>query len=168
MRDLVNAGAVELIEATVAAGASPAAARKWWSGELARRANLDGVELGELPVTPAQVAGLQALVDAGKVNDALARQVLDGVLAGEGDPEQVVAARGLAVVSDDGALGEARGPGDRGEPGRRRQDPRRQGGRGRGADRRGDEGDARAGRRGQGPRDHHRPARAGGVTPRSL
>ena len=34
----------------------------------------------------------------------LARQVLDGVLAGEGAPDDVVAARGLAVVSDDGAL----------------------------------------------------------------
>ena len=107
MQDLINARAVELIEATVAEGASPAAARKWWSGELARRANLDGVELGDLPITPAQVAALQGLVDAGKVNDALARQALDGVLAGEGDPEQVVAARGLAVVSDDSALGEA-------------------------------------------------------------
>ena len=29
------------------------------------------------------------------------------MLAGEGDPDDVVAARGLAVVSDEGALGEA-------------------------------------------------------------
>src|SRR3712207_9455176 len=36
---LVNAGAVELVSDTVAAGASPADARKWWLGELARRAN---------------------------------------------------------------------------------------------------------------------------------
>jgi aspartyl-tRNA(Asn)/glutamyl-tRNA(Gln) amidotransferase subunit B len=108
MRDLYNAGAVELVEATVAAGASPASARKWWTGELARRANLlDDVALADLPVTPAQVAQLQSLVDAGTLNDTLARQALDGVLAGEGDPAQVVAARGLAVVSDDGALGAA-------------------------------------------------------------
>ena len=104
MRDVVNAGAVELIEATVAAGASPAAARKWWMGELARTANADGVALDELPVTPGQVAALQGLVDAGRLNDKLARQVLAGVLAGEGSPEQVVVARGLEVVSDDGAL----------------------------------------------------------------
>ncbi len=45
MQSVVNAGAVELIEETVAAGASPAAARKWWLGELARRANETGVEL---------------------------------------------------------------------------------------------------------------------------
>ncbi|MFC5998518.1 Asp-tRNA(Asn)/Glu-tRNA(Gln) amidotransferase subunit GatB [Quadrisphaera sp. GCM10027208] len=107
MRDVLNAGAVPLIEATVAAGASPAAARKWWSGPVARRAKEDGVDLADLGITPAQVAELQRLVDTGRINDKLARQVLDGVLAGEGDPEQVVAARGLEVVSDDGALGAA-------------------------------------------------------------
>jgi len=104
---VLNAGALELIEATVQAGATPDAARKWWLGELARRANAAGVELEELPVTPAQVAALQGLVDAGRVNDGLARQALDGVLAGEGEPGEVVAARGLAVVSDTGALGAA-------------------------------------------------------------
>ncbi len=108
MRDVLgNEGSIDLIDATVAAGASAASARKWWLGELARRANEAGVDLAEVGVTPAQVAAVQALVDAGTLNDKLARQVFDGVLAGEGTPEQVVEARGLAVVSDDGALGAA-------------------------------------------------------------
>jgi aspartyl-tRNA(Asn)/glutamyl-tRNA(Gln) amidotransferase subunit B len=75
--------------------------------EWARRPNALGVELAALPVTPADVAAVQAMVDAGTVNDKLARQVFDGVLAGEGTPEEVVEKRGLAVVSDDGALAEA-------------------------------------------------------------
>ncbi|GAA3207203.1 Asp-tRNA(Asn)/Glu-tRNA(Gln) amidotransferase subunit GatB [Oerskovia jenensis] len=104
MRDVVNAGALGLIESTVAAGASPAAARKWWMGELARYAKTSETELAEIAVTPTQIAQLQALVDSGRINDKLARQVLEGVLAGEGDPEAVVVARGLEVVSDDGAL----------------------------------------------------------------
>ncbi|MCH1867277.1 Asp-tRNA(Asn)/Glu-tRNA(Gln) amidotransferase subunit GatB [Nocardioides sp. CFH 31398] len=107
MRDVVNAGALLLVEETVAAGASPAAARKWWGSELARRANDAGVDLVDLGVTPAQVAEVQALVDAGTINDKLARQVFDGLLAGEGSPAEVVEKRGLAVVSDDGALGAA-------------------------------------------------------------
>jgi len=107
MRDTVGAGALDLVAATVEAGASPQAARKWWLSELARRANEQGVELAELPISPAQVARIQGLVDEGSINDKLARQVFDGVLAGEGDPDAVVAARGLAVVSDEGALGEA-------------------------------------------------------------
>ncbi|WP_299058908.1 Asp-tRNA(Asn)/Glu-tRNA(Gln) amidotransferase subunit GatB [uncultured Actinomyces sp.] len=104
MRDVINAGALELIEATVVAGADPNAARKWWMGELARYAKDNQLPLEELPVTPAQIAQLQSLVDGGRLTDKLARQVLEGVLAGEGDPEQVVAARGLEVVSDEGAL----------------------------------------------------------------
>ncbi len=107
MRDTVGAGALTLVEQTVAAGSSPQAARKWWLSELARRANERGVELVELPVSPEQVAQVQQLVDDGRVNDKLARQVLDGVLAGEGSPEEVVSARGLEVVSDDSALGAA-------------------------------------------------------------
>jgi aspartyl-tRNA(Asn)/glutamyl-tRNA(Gln) amidotransferase subunit B len=101
---LRNAGALDAVEATVAAGASPADARKWWLGELARRANDSGIEVSELPITPADVARLAALVGAGTINDQLARQVIEGVLDGEGTPDEVVAARGLAVVSDDSAL----------------------------------------------------------------
>jgi aspartyl-tRNA(Asn)/glutamyl-tRNA(Gln) amidotransferase subunit B len=101
---LVNAGALGLVEETVAAGASPADARKWWLGELARRANDAGVELTELAVTPAQVAELTALVAGGTINDKLARQALDGVLAGEGDPSEVVKARGLAVMGESDEL----------------------------------------------------------------
>ncbi|NHC13475.1 Asp-tRNA(Asn)/Glu-tRNA(Gln) amidotransferase subunit GatB [Motilibacter deserti] len=104
MRDVLNVGALDLIEQTVAAGTAPAAARKWWLTELARRANEQGVELDALPVTPAHVATVQSLVDAGELNDKLARQVFEGVLAGEGTPEQVVEKRGLKLVSDDGAL----------------------------------------------------------------
>jgi aspartyl-tRNA(Asn)/glutamyl-tRNA(Gln) amidotransferase subunit B len=104
MQSVVNAGAVGLIEATIAEGASAEAARKWWLGELSRRANESGLELASVGVTPKQVAQLQKLVDGGKLTDKLARQILEGVIAGEGDPEQVMQARGIEVVSDSGAL----------------------------------------------------------------
>lgn len=104
MRDVLGTGSLDLIAEAVDAGAAPGAARKWWSGELARRANAAGVELEDVGITPGQVAELQGLIEAGTINDKLARQVIDGVLAGEGSPSEVVEARGLAVVSDDGAL----------------------------------------------------------------
>ena len=107
LRDVVSAGAVDLIEQTVAAGASPQSARKWWLTEISRHANDAGVELADAGISPAQVAEVQALVDAKTVNDKLARQVIEGVLAGEGSPAAVVEKRGLAVVSDDSALGAA-------------------------------------------------------------
>ncbi|MGH3342322.1 MAG: Asp-tRNA(Asn)/Glu-tRNA(Gln) amidotransferase subunit GatB [Carbonactinosporaceae bacterium] len=104
MDALVRAGALEAVERTVAEGASASDARKWWLGELARRANERGVEVSVLPITPAQVAAIVRLVDGGALNDSLARQVFEGVLAGEGEPAAVVEARGLRMVSDEGAL----------------------------------------------------------------
>ncbi|KRF27790.1 Asp-tRNA(Asn)/Glu-tRNA(Gln) amidotransferase subunit GatB [Phycicoccus sp. Soil802] len=104
MRDVMNAGAVALIEETVAAGATPAGARKWWTGELARRANVEGRSVEEFGVTPAHIAELDRLVRDGRLNDSMARQVLEGVIAGEGAPTEVADARGLELVQDDGAL----------------------------------------------------------------
>jgi aspartyl-tRNA(Asn)/glutamyl-tRNA(Gln) amidotransferase subunit B len=101
---LQHAGAVDLVARTAEAGATPAGARKWWLNELVRRANESGTDLADLPITPADVARVAALVASGELNDKLARQVIEGVLAGEGTPDEVVAARGLAVVSDEGAL----------------------------------------------------------------
>ncbi len=100
---VVNAGLLDEVEATIAAGSTPAAARKWWMSEISRIANAEEREPAEL-ISPENVAALQQLIDAGTLTDKLARQVLEGVIAGEGTPQQVVDARGLAVVSDDGAL----------------------------------------------------------------
>lgn len=102
-QDVRNGGLIDEVEATIAAGAAPAAARKWWTGEITRIANAQELDAAGL-VSPADVAALQRLVDAGTLTDKLARQVLEGVIAGEGSPQQVVDSRGLAVVSDDGAL----------------------------------------------------------------
>lgn len=104
MRDLVNNGAIELVAATVEHGASSEAARAWWGNFLVQKANEAGVAVSDLPITPAQVAAVVKLVDDGKLSNKLARQVVEGVLAGEGEPEKVMADRGLEVVRDDSAL----------------------------------------------------------------
>jgi aspartyl-tRNA(Asn)/glutamyl-tRNA(Gln) amidotransferase subunit B len=102
-QDVVNSGLLNEVEATTAAGASAQSARKWWTGEIARVANERGVEPASL-VSPLHVSELVAMVEDGELTDRLARQVLEGVMAGEGSPGEVVKSRGLAVVSDDGAL----------------------------------------------------------------
>lgn len=100
---IVNAGLLVEVADTVAIGVEPVAARKWWMGELSRIANERGVEPGSL-VTPDAVRALQALVDSGRLTDKLARGVLAAMVEGEGTPEEIVRARGIEVVSDDGAL----------------------------------------------------------------
>ncbi|MDQ1530165.1 MAG: aspartyl-tRNA(Asn)/glutamyl-tRNA(Gln) amidotransferase subunit, partial [Microbacteriaceae bacterium] len=102
-RDIINANVLVELEETVEKGAAPAQARKWWLGEILRIANARGVEPGTL-VSPMHVSELIALVENGDLTDRLARQVLEGVIAGEGSPEHVVHTRGLVVVSDDAAL----------------------------------------------------------------
>ncbi|WP_207841122.1 Asp-tRNA(Asn)/Glu-tRNA(Gln) amidotransferase subunit GatB [Williamsia soli] len=107
MRDLVNVGAVDLIIATVDAGAPVEAARGWWVSFLAQQANSRDTELADLPITPVQVAKVVALVEEGKLTNKLAQQVVTGVLDGEGEPEQIIADKGLEVVRDDSALQKA-------------------------------------------------------------
>ncbi|MGW5703630.1 Asp-tRNA(Asn)/Glu-tRNA(Gln) amidotransferase subunit GatB [Amycolatopsis japonica] len=104
LRDLLNVGAVDLVAATVEAGATPDEARSWWVNTLAQEANSREIELAELAITPAQLAEVIALVNAGELTNKLAKEVVQGVLAGEGSPSEVVEKRGLKVVSDDSAL----------------------------------------------------------------
>ena len=101
---MANAGVLDVVLATVAAGAPAAEARNWWLGHLAQTANIRGLDAADLSISPDQVARVVALVAEGTLSAGLARQVMDGVLAGEGGPDEVVASRGLAVVSDEGAL----------------------------------------------------------------
>ncbi|MEV8337497.1 Asp-tRNA(Asn)/Glu-tRNA(Gln) amidotransferase subunit GatB [Leucobacter sp. NPDC077196] len=105
-QDLVNAGLLSTIEQTVAIGVPPQTARKWWTGEVARIANERSTPSADL-ITPEQVASVVELVDAGTLNDKLARQVIAGIIDGEGTAAEIVEARSLAIVSDDGALIEA-------------------------------------------------------------
>ena len=104
MAAMVNADVLDIVEATVLLGADPTKARSWWLGEISRIANDKEVAVTELSITPTDVAAIVALVNAGELTDKLARQVVEGVIAGEGSPAEVVAKRGIKVVNDDGAL----------------------------------------------------------------
>ncbi|WP_058234243.1 Asp-tRNA(Asn)/Glu-tRNA(Gln) amidotransferase subunit GatB [Devriesea agamarum] len=104
MRDVINAGALDLIEQTVSAGCAPQAARKWWMGELARTAKETDRDLDALPIVPSQIAQLQGLIDEKKINDKIAKKVLGMVLTEGEDPVVIVDREGLAVISDDSVL----------------------------------------------------------------
>ena len=103
-RDIVNSDLLDEIDSTVSLGVSAQSAKKWWTGEIARIANVEGKEISELSVTPEDVAEIEKMITDGKLNDRLAREALSGVIAGEGSVAEVVSAKGLEVVSDDGAL----------------------------------------------------------------
>jgi aspartyl-tRNA(Asn)/glutamyl-tRNA(Gln) amidotransferase subunit B len=104
MAAMINADALDIVEETVLLGADPTKARTWWLGEISRIANEKEAALTDLSITPKDVAEIVALVAAGELTDKLARQVVEGVIAGEGAPSEVVSKRGIKVVNDDGAL----------------------------------------------------------------
>ena len=103
MTAMVNAELLDTVEETVALGADPTKARSWWLGEISRIANEREVLATEL-ISVTAVAQIINLINQGELTDKLARQVVDGVIAGEGTPADVISKRGLKVVSDDGAL----------------------------------------------------------------
>ena len=104
MAAMINADVLDLVEATVKLGADPTRARGWWLGEIARIANERGIAAGEMPITPADVAEIVSLIASGELTDKLARQVVEGVINGEGRPAEIIEKRGIKVVSDDSDL----------------------------------------------------------------
>ena len=104
MAAMINADVLDLVEETVKLGADPTRARGWWLGEIARIANEKAVAASELPINPQDVAEIVALIAQGDLTDKLARQVVEGVINGEGRPAEIIEKRGIKVVSDDSAL----------------------------------------------------------------
>jgi aspartyl-tRNA(Asn)/glutamyl-tRNA(Gln) amidotransferase subunit B len=101
MDQMTNAGIVDLVAATIEAGAPAAKAKGWWLGYLVGRAGELGVDLSELAITPTAVARISALEDDGSLTNKLARQVADAVIAGEGDVDAVIDAHGWRVAGED-------------------------------------------------------------------
>jgi aspartyl-tRNA(Asn)/glutamyl-tRNA(Gln) amidotransferase subunit B len=103
MAAMVNAELLDTVEATVLLGSDPTKARSWWLGEISRIANDRAVSPTEL-ISVKDVAQIIELISSGELTDKLARQVVEGVIAGEGSPSEVITKRGLKVVSDDSQL----------------------------------------------------------------
>ena len=104
MAAMINADVLDLVEETVKLGADPTRARSWWLGEIARIANEKAVSASELSINSQDVAEIVALIVKGELTDKLARQVVEGVINGEGRPAEIIEKRGIKVVSDDSAL----------------------------------------------------------------
>lgn len=97
----------DYFEAALAAGAEPKKAANWIVNELFGRMNKAGIgaeEIGRTKVTPAALAGLIRLVDAGTVNNNAAKKVLDSLFAEGGDALEWVKKLGLEQTQDAGAI----------------------------------------------------------------
>ena len=102
---LVQARALaDFFEEAVRAGAAPKAASNWMMGELARALNESGRSIDLSPVTPAQLAGLLALVAKGTISGATAKRVFEQMFSSGRDAIEIVEAEGLTQIDDESQL----------------------------------------------------------------
>jgi aspartyl-tRNA(Asn)/glutamyl-tRNA(Gln) amidotransferase subunit B len=93
-----------LFDESTGAGAPAKQTANWVTGEIIGWTRRTGTDPSDLSITGDQLAELVAMVDDGTVSSSAAKEVLEGVLAGEGDPAQVAESRDLVQISDTSAL----------------------------------------------------------------
>jgi aspartyl-tRNA(Asn)/glutamyl-tRNA(Gln) amidotransferase subunit B len=94
----------DYFEATARAAANPKAASNWIMGELMRLLNAASLEIDRVPVTPAALAGLIRLIDAGTINGPTAKQVFERMFASGESADAIVQREGLAQIDDERAV----------------------------------------------------------------
>ncbi len=103
---LAGAGAPlrKLFEEAIEAGAAPVQAGNWVTGEVVATLRRTGQGAGDISLTGKQLAELLSMIGRSAVSASAAREVLAGVMSGEGDPEKVAASRDLLQISDTSVL----------------------------------------------------------------
>lgn len=105
--EVLSAAPAELrsvFDQALVAGASPKPAANWLTGEVTAWMRRTDTDPGELAITGGQLAELVAIVEEGTVSSSAAKEVLEGVLDGEGDPRAVAETRDLVQISDASTL----------------------------------------------------------------
>jgi aspartyl-tRNA(Asn)/glutamyl-tRNA(Gln) amidotransferase subunit B len=94
----------DFFEQVAKATADVKQAANWVMGDLLGLLNKDGLDISASPVSAQQLGGmLQRIVD-GTISGKIAKQVFEAMWAGEGDADQIIAARGLKQITDSGAI----------------------------------------------------------------
>ncbi|GHU05152.1 aspartyl/glutamyl-tRNA(Asn/Gln) amidotransferase subunit B [Betaproteobacteria bacterium] len=101
----------DYFEAVVSAAGKNAAklCANWVMVDLAARLNKEGKELGESPVTAAQLGGLVARIADNTISNNIGKKVFDALWNGEGGnkPEaadEIIEKQGLRQITDTGAI----------------------------------------------------------------
>ena len=77
----------------------------WITVDLAARLNKDSKELGESPVSAAQLGGLLARIADNTISNNIAKKVFDALWAGEGTTaDEIIERQGLKQITDSGAI----------------------------------------------------------------
>jgi aspartyl-tRNA(Asn)/glutamyl-tRNA(Gln) amidotransferase subunit B len=99
-----NRATASYFEAVVAEGVDAKLSANWINGALAAALNKADLEIGASPVTAPQLAGLLKRIEDNTISGKIAKQVFEGIWAGDGDADQVIEAKGLKQITDTGAI----------------------------------------------------------------
>jgi aspartyl-tRNA(Asn)/glutamyl-tRNA(Gln) amidotransferase subunit B len=98
-------GAADYLERMVEAGAPPKAAGNWLQGEVRRKLkDLGAEDMTAVPMPPAELAALAAIVDRGVVSSTVAKDVFEKMWTTGRPAQAIIDAEGLAQNSDESAL----------------------------------------------------------------
>ncbi|MEK4740442.1 MULTISPECIES: Asp-tRNA(Asn)/Glu-tRNA(Gln) amidotransferase subunit GatB [unclassified Bacillus (in: firmicutes)] len=94
----------DFFEATVADGADAKLTSNWLMGEVLAYLNKQQKELKDVALTPAGLAKMVQLIEKGTISSKIAKKVFNELIEKGGDPEEIVKAKGLVQISDEGTL----------------------------------------------------------------
>ena len=94
----------DLFEETTALCGKPKKVSNWLMGETLRLLKEEGKEPEDLSFTPQHLASLIELLDAGTINQTVAKEVFEKIYYEDVDPQVYVEEHGLKMVNDDNLL----------------------------------------------------------------
>lgn len=99
-----DAATAHYFETVVSHSNNAKLAANWIMGELSARLNSQDLSVAKSPVSAEQLAGLIARISDSSISGKMAKDVFEGMWAGQGSADDIIEARGLKQVSDSGAL----------------------------------------------------------------
>ena len=102
LKDNVALG--DLFEAAATGAPNPKALANWIINDLSAKLAGSSTTVADIKFTPAALRELVALVDSGKISHPIAQQVFSDLFADGGSPAAIVEQKGLAQMSDSGAI----------------------------------------------------------------
>jgi aspartyl-tRNA(Asn)/glutamyl-tRNA(Gln) amidotransferase subunit B len=94
----------EYFEATIAAKANPKLAANWIMGDISAYLNNERLGINEIPLTPASLAELIGLIEAGTISNKIGKDILPELLTQGGSAKELVERKGLIQISDTGEI----------------------------------------------------------------
>jgi aspartyl-tRNA(Asn)/glutamyl-tRNA(Gln) amidotransferase subunit B len=104
---IADRAVADYFEQAVKAEAHPKTIANWVMGDLMAALKRENAGIGASRVSADQLAALVRLAGAGKVSGPAAKQIFAEMWKSGGDPEAIMNTRGLAQVSDEGAIAAA-------------------------------------------------------------